>query len=315
MTIDFFCHIYPKPIFAIVKNERVLSFASIPYFVHPEARLKHMKKYNVNMQVLSMPLTNALKGLNCNDEVKLCRVFNNIISDICHKYPSKFEGVACLPLSSLGETLDEVDRAIQDLDLKGLLVSSNIRGKPLDSQDFYPLYEKAVKYDVPILIHPADWEGYQLIKDYDLMLSIGWPFDTTQAMCRLVFGGIFDRYPTLKIVVHHLGGVIPYLMGRLQTNLQRTWRPRFESPKQLLHYFKLFYADTAVNCWRNGLRCGYSFFGPDRTIFATDYPFGPEHGEMFIRETIASIRELPIPEEGKLKIFDLNARKLLHLEE
>jgi aminocarboxymuconate-semialdehyde decarboxylase len=165
------------------------------------------------------------------------------------------------------------------------------------------------------LIHPADWEGYQLIKDYDLMLSIGWPFDTTQAMCRLVFGGIFDRYPKLKIVVHHLGGVIPYLMGRLQINLPLTWRQRFKSPKQLLHCFKLFYADTAVNGWRNGLRCGYSFFGPDRTIFATDYPFGPGHGEMFIRETIASIGELPIREKDKLKIFDINARKLLHLEQ
>lgn len=313
MIIDFFCHIYPKQIFSIVKESRVLSFASNPYFVHPQKRLKHMEKYNVALQVLSMPLSNAIKGLSVAEEVRLCKTFNDAVFDICNKHLGKFEGIACVPLSSVGEALDEVSRAIGELGFKGILVSSNIRGKPLDSQDFYPLYEKAVKYDFPILVHPADCESYYLLKDYGLMLSIGWPFDTTQAMCRLVMGGVFHRYPTLKIVVHHLGGVLPHLVGRLQTSLLLN-KPTFQSPKQILDNFKLFYADTAIDGWRSGLACGYSFFGPDRILFATDYPFGPKNGEVFIGENLKSVMELPISDEDKFKIFELNARKLLHLQ-
>jgi len=191
-------------------------------------------------------------------------------------------------------------------------------GEPLDSPAFLPFYEKMAKYNLPIWIHPTHWEYYRWIHDYRLIQIFGWPFDTSLAMARLVFGGILQRYPDLKFIIHHLGGMIPYFSERItgfyedDPHVYGALFP-YELQKPPIKYFKMMYADTVVNGSISALKCGYSFYGPEHVVFATDHPFGPEKGERWTREILKSVRTLEIPPEDKQKIFEDNARRILKL--
>jgi aminocarboxymuconate-semialdehyde decarboxylase len=296
-----------------VKNREI--DYGIPHLVDPEARLKHMEKYEIGMQVLTLT-QNVLDGVTSDEAVRLCKIANDSMCRISERYPDKFKGIVSVPLSNVGEALDELDRAVQDLGLRGVQLNSNVGGRPLDSPEFLPFYDKVVKYDIPILLHPTNWRSYELLEKYELMLKLGWPLDTSQALVRLVFSGILDRYPSLKIVAHHLGAMIPFFMGRLETLLlnEKLRGNITAKAKAAIEYFKMFYGDTAVDGWRPALACGLSLFGPDHVVFSTDYPMGPEAGEWYIRKTLAAVSTLQIPEEDKLKIFEGNARKLLRLD-
>jgi len=150
----------------------------------------------------------------------------------------------------------------------------------------------------------------------------GWPYETSAAMSRLVFGGYFDEFPDLKIITHHLGGMIPYFEGRVRTDwaelgsrtsdedytiiLKRLKKPHLE-------YFKMFFADTALSGAFSATKCGLDFFGADHVLFASDSPFDPENGLAYIRETIKILEALPISDTERREIFEGNAKRLLRL--
>jgi uncharacterized protein len=151
---------------------------------------------------------------------------------------------------------------------------------------------------------------------------MGWPYETTAAMARMVFSGLFDRLPTLNIITHHCGGMVPFFAGRAETLWaqlgSRTTDEDYSGvlkglSKPLIDYFKMFYGDTVLSGSASALRCGLDFFGPDHVVFASDCPFDPEGGPMFIREGIRSIDDLHLSEEVKRKIYYDNARRLLKL--
>jgi len=315
LIIDAYCHILPSPIAKTARHPKLRSFAGIPQFVDPDQRLKHMEKYGVDVQVLSLVPT-VLSGVEISEAIPLCQTANDAIAQIARTSRGRFEGIASVPLPSIGEALDELDRAVNELNLHGVQIFSNIHGRPLDSEEFFPFYERVLEHDVPILIHPVDRNGYELIKQHRLNIMLGWPFDTSLAMVSLVQGGVFDRYPSLKILTHHLGAMIPYFMGRVNCESEPAfvhYDAEAGVEKPLVQYFKKFYADTAVDGWHPALNLGYSFFGPEKTVFSTDYPFGPEGGELFLRELIRGISDMSISEEEKHKIFEDNAKKLFKL--
>jgi aminocarboxymuconate-semialdehyde decarboxylase len=188
---------------------------------------------------------------------------------------------------------------------------SDINYKPLDSAEFFPIYEKMQQYDLPIFIHPQkespepDYPGEQGSKYY-LTALIGWPHATSMAMLRLASGGVLEKYPKLKLVTHHSGGTVPYLAGRIghspvkPDNLSGT----------VVDSLRLFYNDTAVQGNTANLMCAYAFSGAEHMLFGTDFPMaGPD----LVRETIGSIRKMSITEMEKQHIFEDNARKLLKL--
>jgi aminocarboxymuconate-semialdehyde decarboxylase len=142
-------------------------------------------------------------------------------------------------------------------------------------------------------------------------------------MARIVFSGLFDRLPDLRIITHHCGGMLPYFSGRAETLwAQLGSRTADEDYSQLLkrmtkpliEYFRMFYGDTVLGGSSSALRCGLDFFGPDRVVFASDCHFDPEGGAMFIREGIRSIADLHLPHDVERKIYYANAVGLMRLK-
>lgn len=141
---------------------------------------------------------------------------NDYYADVCHKYPGRFYAYATLPYQDVDEAVKELDRAYIDLGVKGITIFSNINGKPIASPEFYPIYAKAEEHDLPIFIHPATPLTAEAMKKVKIPLGIfGFTLDTTMAVTSLIFQGVLDKFPQLKIIHAHLGGVFPYLVRRI----------------------------------------------------------------------------------------------------
>jgi aminocarboxymuconate-semialdehyde decarboxylase len=206
-------------------------------------------------------------------------------------------------------------------------VFTNVCGTPLDAPEFAPLFEKMVGYDLPIWLHPyrgADFPDYATEKRslYEIWWTFGWPYETSVAMARIVFAGLFDTYPDLKIITHHLGAMAPFFEGRVGPGWDQLGSRTSDEDytvlltrlqKRPLDYFKMFYADTAVFGAYDATVCGLKFFGPDKVLFASDSPFDPEKGSMYIRETIGIIDRLEVTPSVREQIYWGNATKLLKI--
>ena len=217
----------------------------------------------------------------------------------------------------------EARRAVKDLGARGILLYTNVAGRPLDEPEFEPIFATMAELDLPIWLHPV---GTAAMPDYpsekksrfEMWWCFHWPYETSVAMLRMVFSGLLDRYPKLKIITHHLGGMIPYYDGRVGPGLkvlgQRTSDedyskilPSLKRPH--MDYLHDFFADTAM--FGGGVpatRCGLEFFGPDQVVFATDTPSGP------IAPTIATVKKLGLGPADERKLFCGNAEKLLNMQ-
>jgi aminocarboxymuconate-semialdehyde decarboxylase len=280
----------------------------------PEVRLKLMDRYGVNIQALSQT-TPVLLGFGSEDAAEICRLSNNDNYAVCRAYPKRFINICIFSLLDVKSAMKELDRSINELDCRGITIASNQNGKGLDSPEYFPFYEKVVKHDLPILIHPTHWESYPLVdmdKGWRMMQIFGWPFDTTQAVWRLILGGVIDRFPTMKIVMHHLGAMFPFFVRRIEQNFVRLLKDKV--PRPITEYWKNLYGDTAVDGTLAAYPCGYAFFGPDRMMYGSDYPFGAEAGEDFIRTNLSGIQSMNIPAEEKAKILGGNAKRLLKID-
>jgi predicted TIM-barrel fold metal-dependent hydrolase len=311
MIIDFSAHLLtPRILKEVRKPSNIGNDSAVPAKNADLAeRLKIMKKYAIDKQVLSFSPT-LLNEMPRKQAAKVCRIANDEIQEFCQRKPDSFESLALVSLVELGSGLDEFDRTVGNLGFKGVILATNQDGKGLDAKEYYPFYERAVKYDVPIFLHPVHWKGYPLV-DNKLMIIFGWPFDTTQAVWRIIAGGVLDRFPSLKVVVHHFGAMFPYFGGRMNSYLGLALKDL--GRKSISDYWKQIYADTAIDGTQGAFMCGYSFFGPDRILFGTDYPFGPEEGESFIRDNLENVKTMPIAEDAREKILSRNTEKLLKI--
>jgi len=334
MKIDIFNHIFPKIYFdkmmEVAPNYKDMGkrVRGIPALVDLEARFRVMDQFEDYAQIicLAAPPLEVLAGPELAPE--LAKVANDGMAQYVAKYPERFPGfVASMPMNNPDAALGEMDRAINDLKAVGIQFFSNVNGRPLDLPEFRPLFEKVTSFDLPIWIHPArganfpDYPTEEKSK-YEIWFVFGWPYETSVAMARLVFGGYFDQFPNLKIITHHMGGMIPFFEGRVGTSWDqlgsRTSDEDYTSIlKQLkkphLEYFKMFFVDTALFGSFPATKCGLEFFGVDNVLFASDCPFDPEKGPGYIRETIKIIDALPISETDRQKIFEGNAKRLFRL--
>ena len=315
MIIDFSAHHIPKEI--IAKIQQTLSGkgkGDVYSNADPEFRLSLMDKYGVDVQAVSLSVP-RLRFFTDTAVSEICRLSNTLNYALCKAYPHRFVNICIFSLLDLKGALKELEYAINELDCRGVTIATNQRGNGLDSREYDPFYEKVVQHELPILLHPMSWEGYPLVDmeaGWRMMHVFGWPFDTTQAMWRLIFGGVIDRFPSLKIVTHHLGAMFPYFSRRVEQNYLKFLKGRL--PRPISEYWSSFYGDSAVDGTASAYACGYAFFGPDRMVFGTDYPYGLEEGEDFIRENLTGIRNMAIPDEEKKKILGENAKKLLKIK-
>jgi predicted TIM-barrel fold metal-dependent hydrolase len=334
MKIDIFNHVLPKKYFE--KVMRVTSslgdldkrMRSIPILGDMDARLRMMDEIEGYAQVLSLaaPPLEALAGPDHSPE--LARVANDGMAEIVERHKDRFPGfVASLPLNNPEAAEEEIDRAIRDLKAVGVQFFTNVQGKPLDLPEFKPLFEKMALNDLPIWLHPArtsrvaDYKTEDKSK-YEIWWALGWPYETSVAMVRIVFAGYFDLWPELKIITHHLGAMIPYNEGRIGPGYDilgvRTPDEDYASllkslKKRPLDYFRMFYADTALFGALNATKCGVEFFGPRNVLYGTDCPFSPTKGVDYLRETLRVLDALPISESERQLICEGNARRLLRI--
>ena len=186
-----------------------------------------------------------------------------------------------------------------------------------------PLYEKMAYYDLPILLHPQTGTKISIYAGeaepkYLVPVIFGWPFQTTAAMTYLVGGGIFEKFPNLKVITHHCGAMVPFFAERI-TLVNNTFSTRLgykyeqQLGKPIIDYFRMFYADTAIHGDVSALMCAYNFFGADHMLFGTDMSYCSQIGDICIGQTIPYIEQMDISDSDKRKIFVDNARKLLRL--
>lgn len=271
-----------------------------------DVKLKAMKKAGIDMQILSI----AMPGVDLLDPVaglNLAIKVNNEVSDIVDKYPDNFLGLATIPLQNVGYAIDELERAVKDLGLRGVEVFSNIAGKTLDDEIFIPFYEKAVQLDIPIFLHPTKPLMYSAMTKYGLLGAVGYLFDTTLAILEIVLGGILEKYKELKIILPHCGSTIPYLIGRIDHQFNINEESRQKISKLPSEYFKLIYFDTAQTFYKPAFDCCFAFSDKDKLMFGTDYPFAN------LKKSVEFLNSI-IDEKSKEKLFYTNAKRLFKIE-
>jgi predicted TIM-barrel fold metal-dependent hydrolase len=307
MIIDCFCHFMPAGYLANLQKKARLTAdynreLSNEANTDIEVRLRLMERYPDVLQILSISQPPLDKVASPADAVELARIANDGLAELIARYPDRFiSGVACLPLNDIEASLVEADRCIRQLGFRGVEIYSNINGESLDSARLRPLYEKMLKYDLPIWLHPCKGiTGDQAL--------FGWPYETAAAVLRLVAGGIIRDYPGIKFIIHHGGSMVPFFEGRIKWMYPLEFGPEIHHPRE---QFRQFYCDTAVYGSEIALKCSHDFFGADHLLFGTDMPLGPKFG--LTNETIQAVKKAEIPEESKEKIFFRNAVDLLGL--
>ena len=335
MKIDIFNHIFPKAYFdrmvgLVPKGIDIgKRWRNIPCLSDLDVRFRMMDEFGgdyVQVICLSSPIETF--GAPPVSTV-LAQLANDGMAELVAKYPDRFVGfVASLPMNDPEGMLTEARRAVEKLGAVGVLVWSNVLGRPLDRPETMPLFDLMAELDRPIWLHPirgADFVDYkgERKSHYEIWWTFGWPYETSAAMAHLVFSGIFDRHPDLKIITHHMGAMIPYFEGRVGPGRDQLGTRTSDEDyslvlgrlkKRPLDYFHLFYADTALFGARAGTVCGLEFFGVEKTLFASDSPFDQEKGPGYIRTTIAVIDSLDISREDRRAIYEGNARRLLRLK-
>lgn len=339
LQVDIFPHIFPKSFFdrvkAMAESDPALAgqikrWLHIPVLWDLDARMKMMDRFKGYKQVLtlSLPAIELLGGPHESPE--LARLANDGMAEIVRAHPERFPAfVASLPLNNVEESLAEMDRAINGLGAKGIQIFTNMNGRPMDEPEFYPIFEQMVKrYDLPIWVHPtrparfADYPTESKSK-YEIYWLFGWPYETSAFMARLVFSGMMEKLPDLKIITHHLGAMAPFFDARIGLGMDQLGSRTADEDytvilkrmaKRPVDYFKMFYADTSINGSASAIRCGLDFYGSNNVLFGTDCPFDPEGGPMFIRESIRAIDSLQLKETDRRKIYFGNAIQMLRLE-
>ena len=269
-------------------------------------------------------LTLALGDRNLASD--LVRLSNDGLAEYVTKYPDRFKGFAgLLPMNDPDQALIELDRLMK-IGALGIQIESNINGVPLDDPRFESLFARMAALERPIWIHPVrsplspDYSSEKTSR-YAISTALGWPYETSVALSRLVFSGHLERHPKLRIIGHHGGGMIPHFSGRLGQYLE-TWGPRMDPElgtalqslkKPLLDYFRMFYVDTALNGAKHAVACVVEFFGPEHVLFGTDTPFDPEDG-LFVQDTITDVESLSMGQFNRKQIYNGNALRVLGIK-
>ncbi len=328
MIIDIYTHLAPKTFLdrMVALAPKLGNIANRLLAVKPlydlDLRFRDMDTVPDYRQLISLPNPSLEEIGPAETGRELARIANDEMAELCAKHPDRFVGFAAsVYLDDVDSAILEAERAVRQLGAKGVLIYNHVAGHPLDEARFRPFFAAMAALNRPIWLHPTRTAA---VKDYaseeksrfEMWWCFGWPYDTSVALTRLVFDGLFDRHPDLELITHHCGGMIPFFDGRVGPGLEvlggRTTDedyshvlPSLKRPH--MEYFKLLYGDTAMFGATTGVKCGLDFFGPSKIVFATDAPLGP------IRKTYDGIAAMELSPADKQAIFYGNAAKLLRL--
>ena len=257
-----------------------------------DARVAEMDAHGVDLQILSVTIPNVYMGPQARRR-DLARRANDALAEAARRHPRRLAALASLPLPDATAAVGEMERTISDLGMVGVLIGSNIEGRYLDDPVFFPFFERAQDLDVPVLVHPMPPAGTDATYAPGLVPLLGFVFDTSASVARLVLAGVCERLPRLKLILAHLGGTLPYLLQRLDNGYRAYPEIRENLPHPPSHYLRRLFYDT-VSFSVPSLRCALDSIGPDQIVMGTDYP----HVIGDVGAALATIRALGLPAQS-----------------
>jgi predicted TIM-barrel fold metal-dependent hydrolase len=301
------------------------TYRTRPALVDAKARLDILDRNEVDIHVLvPIPWLEAFPRVVHDRTLapQLARMMNDEIAAVVAAHPKRFRAVALLPSVDPDAMVAELTRCVKELGFLGAMVPVGPTAKRLDHPDFEPLYRAIVDLDVMLWLHPsrpplADYAD-EKTSLYQVWQQMGWPYDTTAAMYRIVFSGVFARHPSIRIITHHHGGFVPYYQG----GMRGSWAASEEEGRELsdkvsrpyIDHFKKFYCDTACKDFvPKVLELALDFFGPERMLFGSDTPFGAGDGQSFTGGALRSIEAMQIAPEVRGTILAANAQRILKI--
>ncbi|PSH65055.1 amidohydrolase family protein [Phyllobacterium sophorae] len=325
--LDAWTHIFPQAYFAKLNTVSNASgplkrWMTLRSLYDLDERFRLMDQFCGYKQILtpSMPAFDEIA--DPSEAQTLARLMNDGLAALVAQYPDRFPYfVAGVSLMNAKAACSEIQRAL-DMGAIGFQLPSHVQGIPLDDPRFFTIWDTLAASGRPIWLHPIrgpvpDYPTEKKSK-YEIWWCFGWPYETTVALSRLVFSGLLDRHPHLRILTHHMGGMIPFFAGRIEQGWGLEMGARTPPsdadllPVPLRHpaltYFKAYFGDTALSGATGALRCGLDFFGIDHVMFASDFPFDAEGGSYLVRETLKSIQGLGISASDFARIANRNAQ-------
>ncbi len=316
LVIDAFAHVMPEAfaeaLMKVHPTDELRKLAKHTYFGDMQNRVRVMDKFGLDKQALTLARPSTWIGISPDALPEMTRRANDAVAAVAEEFPGRFIAVGTLPVPT-EEYLPEFDRCLNQLGMAGIQILSNIGGKRLHDPQFRPFFAHANATKTPIWIHPQLVEGWS--EEFALDKIFGWLYETSITLAQLVFSGMMEEYPDLRIIPHHMGAMVPHNSGRLKGFYQaRDLYPGtgfVTLPRDPLDYFKRFYGDTMLCGTVHAFESGYKFFGPEHIVFATDYPFGPHQGEQWIQETLDQVNAIGLPEHEKELIMSGNLLRLI----
>jgi aminocarboxymuconate-semialdehyde decarboxylase len=317
MKIDIHCHTYPveyvNEVGTLSKKgaEEVLFSADIPIPIwdSAEKRLAKMDELGIDVEVLSTTLPPQSFGDKA--DLHLAQMTNDFNAGLCSKYPKRFKAFANVPLFNPSNAIKELHRAINDLGFVGIATGTFISRIPLMTPEYLPFLAEVNRMKLPIHIHPSLPIGIEILRQYKLAGLLGFLFETTLTATKMVFDGVFEKFPDIVLILSHFGATLPFLFQRVDDGYKGFPDIRENIPKLPSEYFKRFYYDTASSFTRSTFMCTYDFVGPERVVFGTDDPYARNR---LIEIKIHQLGELGLSDEVMGKIYSENAKRVLKLK-
>jgi uncharacterized protein len=326
--IDAFAHILPPAyagrLEAITSgdavSERIHGYRpwirEDPALIDLDARWRTIDPFGDYRQILTLAVPPVDELGDPAAVADLARAANDELAELVARHPDRFAGfTAALPMGDPQAAAAELERAMSQLGALGAQLHTNVAGAPLDEPRFDVIFDVVTGKGGALWIHPTRspvWSDYpaEPASKYGIWWSLGWPYETSVAMARLVYSGCFDRHPGLTVITHHAGAMVPHFAGRLASPIEDPDRDAITGSLKddPIDYFRRFYADTAMFGASHAVRCAVEFFGADHVLFGTDMPLG---GPTVVADTIANISSLGLPDADEAAIFAGNARRLL----
>lgn len=275
-----------------------------PFYLDVDAKLAAMDASGIEITMLST--NDPGPEWFGTDGPAVAQLIHDSLAGVIAKHPTRFRGLCVLPLQNEKAAGEELDRCVNKLGFKGILLYTNLAGAWCDEPQFHWLYARAEELGVPILLHPAKPMTTEQVKGYELTSTLGNMFENTIAIARIIASGLLDKHPKLKLVCPHLGGTLPYISGRMDHQLTVLKR----GPQNLLRkpseYLRGIYMDI-VSPLPEAMRFALDFSSADRMLFSSDHPWVEP------KEILEPLRSLKLPVAEEQKILSGNARQLFGL--
>ena len=281
----------------------------VPMLTDPEHRLRDMDRMGVDVQAISVAPPQYFYWAEPEVGAKLTGMVNDRLFEIVEAHPDRFVGLGTLPLQDVDLALGELERVVEELRFRGLEICTNVNGVDFDHPRFLPFFQQVVEHDLLLVVHPNGFTHGQRLADYSLITTLGMPLDSTVFIARMIFGGVLERFPKLKVCVMHGGGYLPFYPARFDHAYEQRDDCREHITRPPSTYLAQLYFDTMV-FEPEMLGTLIRRWGADRVLLGTDYPF-----DMGETDPLGLLRRVDGLDGGeRAMIAGGNAARLLRLD-